>query len=126
MVPTHKHSQSESPLGSDSDPHFTPLNWEEFSRDLRVANHFSHTIGVYNLQGCVRQGFLSRLKTVNWNESVTLPAESVRQAAQVAKPRQKSSYGWLRIFSTSSPCSWLLSLGLSSVGANRRRLLKHA
>jgi hypothetical protein len=71
-----------STVGSDADPQFVPLNWEEFSRDLKVANHFSHTIGVYNLKGCVRQGFLSRLKTVNWNEQVTIPAESVRQATR--------------------------------------------
>lgn len=76
-----------STAGSASDPHFVPLNWDEFSRDLRVANHFSfplsHTIGVYNLEGCVRQGFLSRLKTVDWGESVTIPAEAVRKAMQL-------------------------------------------
>ena len=52
-----------STTGPASDPHFARLNWEEFSRDLMVANHFSHVIGVYNLGGCVRQGFLARLKT---------------------------------------------------------------
>lgn len=74
-----------STAGSASDPHFVPLNWDEFSRDLRVANHFSlsHAIGVYNLEGCVRQGFLSRLKTVDWSESVTIPAEAVRKATQL-------------------------------------------
>lgn len=71
-----------STMGSDSDPHFVPLNWDEFSRDVKVANHFSHTVGVYNLAGCIRQGFLSRLKTVNWSEPVTIPAESVRKAMQ--------------------------------------------
>ncbi len=68
-----------STSGSDSDPRFIPLNWLAFSRDLMVANHFSHTVGVYNLEGCIRQGFLSRLKTVNWNESITIPAESVQK-----------------------------------------------
>ncbi len=71
-----------STIGSDSDPHFVPLNWDEFLRDVKVANHFSHTVGVYNLAGCIRQGFLSRLKTVNWSEPVTIPAESVRKATQ--------------------------------------------
>jgi hypothetical protein len=71
-----------STTGPASDPHFARLNWEEFSRDLMVANHFSHVIGVYNLEGCVRQGFLARLKNVNWNESVTISAESVRRATQ--------------------------------------------
>ncbi|MFZ0860812.1 MAG: hypothetical protein WCA27_21680 [Candidatus Sulfotelmatobacter sp.] len=31
-----------STFGSDSDPHFVPLNGEEFSRDLKVANHGPH------------------------------------------------------------------------------------
>jgi hypothetical protein len=72
-----------STTGPTSDPHFARLNWEEFSRDLMVANHFSHVIGVYNLEGCVHQGFLARLKNVNWNESVTISAESVRRARQL-------------------------------------------
>jgi hypothetical protein len=54
-----------------------------------VANHFTHVIGVYNLEGCVRQGFLARLKNVNWNESVTLSAESVRRATQFRKRVQR-------------------------------------
>jgi hypothetical protein len=72
-----------STTGPTSDPHFARLNWEEFSRDLMLANHFSHVIGVYNLEGCVRQGFLARLKNVNWNESVTISAGSVRRATQL-------------------------------------------
>ena len=71
-----------STTGPASDPHFARLTWEEFSRDLMVADHFSHVIGVYNLEGCVRQGFLARLKNVNWNESVTISAESVRRATK--------------------------------------------
>src|SRR5579863_10129932 len=38
-----------------------PLDWNEFSRDLIVASHFSRIVGVFNLEGCVRQGFLTRL-----------------------------------------------------------------
>lgn len=72
-----------STTGPASDPHFARLNWEEFSRDLMVANHFSHVIGVYNLEGCVHQGFLVRLKNLNWYESVTISAESVRKATQL-------------------------------------------
>ena len=66
---------------TDGDPSANPavLNWSRFSRDLIVAGHFSHLIGVYNLEGCVRQGFLSRLKTTNWNQSVTIPADAVRR-----------------------------------------------
>jgi hypothetical protein len=67
---------------TDGDPRANPavLNWTRFSRDLIVAGHFSHLVGVYNLEGCVRQGFLSRMKVMNWNQSVTIPADAIRRA----------------------------------------------
>ena len=67
---------------TDGDPRVNPavLNWSRFSRDLIVAGHFSHLVGVYDLEGCVRQGFLSRLKAMNWNQSVTIPADAIRRA----------------------------------------------
>ncbi|MFZ3199544.1 MAG: hypothetical protein WA175_00190 [Candidatus Acidiferrales bacterium] len=61
------------------DAKFGPLNWGEFSRDLIIASHFSRLVGVYNLQGCIRQGFLERLNTLDWNQSVTIPASSIRR-----------------------------------------------
>jgi hypothetical protein len=78
-----------STTGPASDPHFARLNWEEFSRDLMVANHFSHVIGVYNFGGCVRQGFLARLKNLNWSESVTISAESVQRATKLRERIQR-------------------------------------
>ena len=66
---------------SELEANFAPLNWDEFSHDLLVANHFAHCIGVYSLEGCARQGFLPRLKAISWNQPVTLSARSVRQAA---------------------------------------------
>ena len=59
------------------DARFPPLDWDEFSRDLIVASHFSRVIGVFSLEGCVHQGFLPRLKTFNWSQSVTVPADSI-------------------------------------------------
>lgn len=65
-----------SPAGSG----FGPLSWDEFSSDLLVASHFAHHIGVYNLEGCVRQGFLPRLETMNWGAAVVFPEASVSRA----------------------------------------------
>ena len=67
---------------TDGDPAANPaaLDWSRFSRDLIVAGHFSHLIGVYNLEGCVRQGFLPRLKAMDWTQSVTIPAVAIRAA----------------------------------------------
>jgi hypothetical protein len=57
-----------------------PLDWNEFSRDLIVASHFTNQIGIYDLEGCVHQGFLPRLLTMDWSQSVVIPTESVRRA----------------------------------------------
>lgn len=59
---------------------FGPLDWDEFSSDLLVASHFTRHIGVYNLEGCVSQGYLLRLESMNWSASVVLPAASVSRA----------------------------------------------
>jgi len=63
------------------DAKFPSLNWDEFSRDLIVARHFSRRVGVYSLEGCIRQGFISRLKTMDWNQQVVIPDRSVGKAA---------------------------------------------
>jgi hypothetical protein len=57
---------------------FAPLNWDELSSDLIVASHFCSVVGIYNLEGCVRRGYLSRLKTIDWAQSVTISANAVR------------------------------------------------
>lgn len=69
-----------------ADAKFPPLDWDEFSRDLLVARHFSSgMVGVYSLDGCVRQGFIARLKTLDWNQEVVVPAVSVRKAARIRR-----------------------------------------
>lgn len=75
------------------DKKYPPLNWEEFSRDLLVAHHFSPVIGVYNLEGCVQQGFIARLKTMDWNQTVVIPASSVQYAFHFA--RRVQSVFWV-------------------------------
>ena len=60
-----------------------PLDWEEFSRDLIVASHLTKRIGIYDLEGCVRQGFLPRLETMNWSQSVVIPAADMRRATRL-------------------------------------------
>jgi len=64
------------------DARVPPMDWDEFSRDLIVAAHFTRTVGVCSLEGCVRQGFLPRLRTLDWKAPVVLPAESIDRANQ--------------------------------------------
>jgi len=56
-----------------------PLDWDEFSRDLRLARRWGDDIHVFSLEGCVRQGFLTRLKTFDWDQPVTPPLEMARR-----------------------------------------------
>jgi hypothetical protein len=65
------------------DAKFPPLDWDELSRNLIVASHFSRVVGVYSLEGCVHQGFLPRLRTLDWNQSVIISASALRKARHV-------------------------------------------
>jgi hypothetical protein len=81
-----------STLGSGNpalDAKFGPLSWEELSRNLIVASHFSDIVGVYNLKGCIQQGFLPRMKTIHWDETVELSQESVTKAARMRRNIQR-------------------------------------
>ncbi len=53
------------------------LNWEQLSRDLRLASKITQTIGVYSLEGCVTQGFLERLRDFDWNGTVDVPQKEL-------------------------------------------------
>lgn len=70
-----------TPAGSGAGP----LDWTEFARDLIVASHYTRHVGVYNLEGCVRQGFLPRIRMMDWNQSVVLPAASIQRAEQMGR-----------------------------------------
>ncbi|NPC82125.1 hypothetical protein HPC49_28395, partial [Pyxidicoccus fallax] len=56
-----------------------PLDWTELSRDLRLAVRWTHDLHVFSLEGCVRQGFLSRLRTFDWDAPVDPPAIPARR-----------------------------------------------
>lgn len=76
-------SQSIILLGTDAPGH--PLSWSSFSQDLIVASHFTHVIGVFNLEGAVRLGLLSRLETMDWRQSATVSAHSLLLAERLQK-----------------------------------------
>lgn len=59
------------------------LSWEEFSTDLRLAWKTGKPIHIFSLEGCVRQGFLGRLITFDWNG----PVDTVRQKGAVRAQR---------------------------------------
>jgi hypothetical protein len=50
-----------------------PLSWVEFATDLRIAASHKKPIHIFSLEGCVQQGFLSRLVTFTWEEPAPEP-----------------------------------------------------
>lgn len=51
-----------------------PLNWEEFSRDLRYCAMQHKPIHIFSLEGCVEQGFLSKLNDFDWDTPIDSPS----------------------------------------------------
>ncbi|WP_257455246.1 hypothetical protein [Archangium lipolyticum] len=56
-----------------------PLDWEEFTRDLRLARRWTEDLHVFSLEGCVRQGFLARLRDFDWTVPAEAPPASARR-----------------------------------------------
>jgi hypothetical protein len=54
-----------------------PLSWEEFSRDLHLCVMQGKPIHIFSLEGCVEQGFLSKLSTFAWDDPTDVPGKSM-------------------------------------------------
>jgi len=54
------------------------LDWDGLARDLRLAYRRAPEVFVFSLEGCVRQGFLVRLGTFDWDAPLVAP-EGVEQ-----------------------------------------------
>ena len=60
-----------------------PLDWESFSRDLRLAHRKCASLYVFSLEGCASQGFLERLVRFDWEAPLPLPEESARRVDRI-------------------------------------------
>jgi hypothetical protein len=74
-----------------SQPQFTPLSWEELARDLRLARRWTDQLYIHSLEGCVWNGYLSRLRSLDWT-----PASTPLQTAAVAGLLRAALRGLLR------------------------------
>ena len=62
-----------------------PLSWTQFSQALIVAAHFSHTVGIYSLEGCVQQGYLDRIESLDWGQSTLISSQQLRHADRMSR-----------------------------------------
>jgi hypothetical protein len=58
-----------------------PLDWEELSRDLRLAWYWTDQLYVFSLEGCVEQGFLPGLADFEWDRPIFFPESSAERVA---------------------------------------------
>ena len=59
-------------------PQMPTLDWDEFARDLRLARRWCGDIYVHSLEGCVWQGFLQRIRQLDWSGAA--PPDTTRLA----------------------------------------------
>lgn len=50
-----------------------PLDWSELARDLRLAWHWCDDIYVFSLEGCVQHGYLTQMKSFDWDAPMLFP-----------------------------------------------------
>lgn len=96
-----------------------PLQWNELARDLRQAWVFSDDIHIFSLEGCIRAGYLTRLKEFEWDRPIIDPVD---QADLVDTWRVAlRSLLWL----SSHRRALILSLAISLILARQiRRIIK--
>jgi len=67
----------------------SPLNWPELQIDLLLASQHTSAIYIFSLEGCVRQGFLPKLRDFDWRQPVAAPYEAARRVYNVRKTFQR-------------------------------------
>jgi hypothetical protein len=91
-----------------------PLSWDELSRDLRLAHRLTNDVHIFSLEGCVRQGYLERLKDFDWSASVAIPEA---EAAKVNRIRLATR---ALLWALARPIPTLALIVLAYVAARRR------
>lgn len=56
-----------------------PLEWAQLARDLRMAWYWCDEIFIFSLEGCFRQGFITYLKTFQWDQIILPPLKSAER-----------------------------------------------
>jgi hypothetical protein len=102
-----------------------PLEWEELSRDLRLAWYWTDNLYIFSLEGCMRQGILKRLQSFAWDVPIFFPDY---QAEAFTRGRGALQSGlWLSthfgLIAASAAATWWLASWLRCWIQNRQRII---
>ncbi len=92
-------------------PQVPALDWDALVRDLRLARRWCDDLYIHSLEGCVRQGFLARLRSFDWEPAVPPPgttrlAEGLRRGLRALL--WGSAHPW-RLLGLALAAAWLAS-----------------
>ncbi len=92
-------------------PEVPVLNWDELVRDLRLARRWSDDLLIHSLEGCVRQGFLSQLRSFDW-DGTAMPVPTTWIATWLRRMLRAllwaSAHPW-HLLGAAVASAWLLS-----------------
>jgi hypothetical protein len=55
---------------------WSPLNWDELARDLRLAWHWTDHLYIFSLEGSYLNGYLKRLQSMVWDQPIFFPTDA--------------------------------------------------
>jgi hypothetical protein len=90
-----------------------PMSWAELTRDLRLAYHLKKPVHIFSLEGCLNEGYLTRLRTFDWEGPVTEPVESYQK---VHAGRQLGQAG---LWATAHPLVVMAGICILGCGLSR-------
>lgn len=88
------------------------LNWEQLKQDLLVAGQLSDPVFIFSLEGCVQQGYLNRLATVDWLEIPSIDHGMLNKVRVFRRVVQIKLYNLEHIRWVAAAALVLLAVGL--------------
>jgi len=92
-------------------PQVPALGWEELQRDLLLARQWSDDLYIHSLEGCVEQGLLGRLRSLDWEGPQGRPASATtagRLRGLLRATLWASAHPW-RVTAATAALAWVLS-----------------
>ena len=71
-----------------------PLDGQTLERDLQQAYAWSRDIYIFSLEGCMTQGFLSRIAEFNWHHKVERPQAKLCSRPKFFGKVCSAYFGW--------------------------------
>lgn len=90
--------------GIPGHPQVPALDWDTLARDLRLARRWCDDLLIHSLEGCVRQGFLPRLRSFDWGADDGAARDDVVRGGSAPWPA-RAPVGQRPPLASTEPCT---------------------